>query len=188
MGHIVLVRKNEEPERKDRLTGGGMEGFLEGAGGRGWWGSTWIVASFVQTSSVENGAIAQIVVFFMCSVSDVKPICLPGPNSKDPYLLFSSSAFPFSSPLSRKPTFKMLSPPPFFFFCKAINHAASHLEPLFDFSRPLLAALFTVSPHSRAKFSQPFRYSYYCKLFCLSRCPSQTSDCLPFGAGSCLSV
>lgn len=69
----------------------------------------------MQTSSVENGAIAQIFVLFMCSVSDVEPICLPGPNSKDPYLLFSSSAFPFSSPLSRKPTFKMLLPPPLFF-------------------------------------------------------------------------
>lgn len=123
-----------------------MEGFLEGAGGRGWWGSTWTVASFVQTSSVENGAIAQIFVFFMCSVSDVEPICLPGSNSKDPYLLFSSSAFPFSSPLSWNPTFKMLSHHPHLFIFFTMQPATSHLEPLFDHSCPHLAALFTLSP------------------------------------------
>lgn len=48
---------------KDRLIEGGMEdswkAMESGAGG----GSTWIVVSFVQASSVENGEIAQISSF-----------------------------------------------------------------------------------------------------------------------------
>lgn len=38
--------------------------------------------------------------FFMCCVCDVEPICLPGCNSKDPYLLLSSLSRQFSVHLS----------------------------------------------------------------------------------------
>lgn len=71
---------------------GEMEGFLECWRG-GPWKRTERAAPFVQTSSVENGAIAQISSLFSTScVCDVEPICLPGRRSKDPYLLLSSAA------------------------------------------------------------------------------------------------
>lgn len=80
----------------ERQTDRGRDGgFLEGDGERGWWGehmdSSFICAGLLRGKWRNRPDF----LFLMCSVSDVEPICLPGQNSKDPYLLHS-----FLSPLS----------------------------------------------------------------------------------------
>lgn len=87
---------------KRQTDGGRNGGFLEGNGERGWWGSTWIVVSFVQTSSVENGEITQIssfscAVFVMWSQS----VCLAETQKTHIYFCPPSLvSFLFISPLS----------------------------------------------------------------------------------------
>lgn len=80
------------------------------AGGR--WKRTERAAPFVQTSSVENGAIARISSLFSAScVCDVEPICLPGRRSKDPYLLLSSAAPRLHDSLLSRSLFESEAPP-----------------------------------------------------------------------------
>lgn len=185
-------------------------GFLEGDGERGGWGCTWMIVSFVQASSVANGEIAQIssfhVLCFWCGAN-----LSAWPKLKRPIftsLLFRSLfSFLSSSPLSlwirglSKATltpscsisawsFHLVSYNP-------INHIVSYTHTLctcctlFSYLQP--HRIIKSAPRFRAPFIlpwlfwspfnfPPFLNCYSCNAFCLSRCPSQTSDCLAFGA------
>lgn len=86
---------------KRQTDGGRNGGFLEGDGERGCWESTWVVVSFVQTSSVENGEIAQIssfscAVFVMWSQS----VCLAETQKTHIYFSLSPQFSVHLSPFS----------------------------------------------------------------------------------------
>lgn len=154
---------------KRQTDGGRNGGFLEGNGERGWWGSTWIVVSFVQTSSVENGEIAQIssfscAVFVMWSQS----VCLAGTQKTHIYFCPPSLvSFLFISPLSL--SVKGLLKPYFQSFqsvCYSMGSDCTIRQPSLLYSYAEVHLIL---------------WLFNCIACCLSHCPSQTSDCLSFG-------
>lgn len=115
---------------------------------------------------------------FMCCVSDVEPICLPGQNCKDPYV--HTLSLPHSRCLSLSMS---LSLSIFQDFLEGIGRLCWNLQGSFVDS--YFSALFSLSPFSAPKPNKAATFqllnSYIGTTFCLSPCPPVTRDCHPLG-------